>query len=165
MTHHVGFTLLFEQGLQVVNPAVSIPYWSYTVECKRDTISLTLTRSSRLSCGRRSRNGDKSYALFAAIGRRRSIYDPQKSTYDRAALATLKWKGDKLVIFHLVVLALRLFLHSHAFPLFASAALGYDSYGDSVVFSPDWFGDASPDNVLHTVDKGRFAFLPVFKVR
>ena len=32
MTHHVGYTLLFEQALQVVNPAVSIPYWEYTIE-------------------------------------------------------------------------------------------------------------------------------------
>lgn len=32
MTHHVGYTLLFEQALQLVNPAVSIPYWEYTLE-------------------------------------------------------------------------------------------------------------------------------------
>ncbi|CAM9333791.1 unnamed protein product, partial [Ascophyllum nodosum] len=75
MTHHVGFTLLFEQGLQVVNPSVSIPYWSYTIE----------------------------------------------------------------------------------------SALGYNSYGDSKIFSPDWLGDASPENPLHTVDNGRFQYLPVFE--
>lgn len=34
MTHHVGYTLLFEQALHVVDPAVSIPYWEYTIECK-----------------------------------------------------------------------------------------------------------------------------------
>lgn len=34
MTHHVGYTLLFEQALQVVNPAVSVPYWEYTIECE-----------------------------------------------------------------------------------------------------------------------------------
>ena len=33
MTHHVGYTLLFEQALQVVDPSVSIPYWEYTIEC------------------------------------------------------------------------------------------------------------------------------------
>ncbi|CAM9600123.1 unnamed protein product [Ascophyllum nodosum] len=75
MTHHVGFTLLFEQGLQVIDPSVSIPYWSYTIE----------------------------------------------------------------------------------------SALEYDSYGESELFVPGWFGDASPDNSLHTVDNGRFAYLPVFK--
>ncbi|CAN0073283.1 unnamed protein product [Ascophyllum nodosum] len=75
MTHHAGFTLLFEQGLQVVNPAVSVPYWSYTIE----------------------------------------------------------------------------------------SASGYDTYGESEIFSDDWFGDASPSNALHTVDRGRFAYLPVLK--
>lgn len=35
MTHHVGFTLLFEQALQVIDPSVSIPYWEYTIECER----------------------------------------------------------------------------------------------------------------------------------
>ena len=44
------------------------------------------------------------------------------------------------------------------------AALGYDSYGESELFVPGWFGDASPDNSLHTVDNGRFAYLPVFEV-
>lgn len=32
MTHHVALTLLFEQALQVINPAVTIPYWEYTIE-------------------------------------------------------------------------------------------------------------------------------------
>lgn len=32
MTHHVGYTLLFEQALQVVDPVVSVPYWEYTIE-------------------------------------------------------------------------------------------------------------------------------------
>eukprot|EP00904_Undaria_pinnatifida_P008379 jgi/Undpi1/4671/HiC_scaffold_18.g08025.m1 len=32
MTHHIGYTLLFEQALQVVSPAVTIPYWEYTIE-------------------------------------------------------------------------------------------------------------------------------------
>eukprot|EP00752_Nemacystus_decipiens_P017229 g15434.t1 len=32
MNHHVGFTLLFEQALQVVDPSVSIPYWEYSIE-------------------------------------------------------------------------------------------------------------------------------------
>ena len=34
MTHHVGYTLLFEQALQAVDPAVSIPYWEYTIDCE-----------------------------------------------------------------------------------------------------------------------------------
>ncbi|CBJ34261.1 hypothetical protein Esi_1792_0001 [Ectocarpus siliculosus] len=33
MTHHVGYTMLFEQALQVVDPSVTIPYWEYTIEC------------------------------------------------------------------------------------------------------------------------------------
>ncbi|CAM9758629.1 unnamed protein product, partial [Hapterophycus canaliculatus] len=40
---------------------------------------------------------------------------------------------------------------------------GLSTYGDSIVFSPDWFGDASPDNSLHTVDDGRWAYLSVKK--
>ena len=31
-THHIGFTLLFEQALQVVDAAVAIPYWEYTID-------------------------------------------------------------------------------------------------------------------------------------
>ncbi|CAM9217833.1 unnamed protein product [Ectocarpus sp. 6 AP-2014] len=75
MTHHVGYTLLFEQALQVVDPAVTIPYWEYTIE----------------------------------------------------------------------------------------AAAGLEDYDSSEVFASDWFGEASPDNELHTVDKGRWAFLPVME--
>ncbi|CAN0120597.1 unnamed protein product [Pylaiella littoralis] len=75
MTHHVGYTLLFEQALQVVNPAVSIPYWEYTVE----------------------------------------------------------------------------------------SSSGLTDYGESVVFEDDWFGEASPDNNLHTMDRGRWAYLPLMK--
>eukprot|EP00904_Undaria_pinnatifida_P008202 jgi/Undpi1/4511/HiC_scaffold_18.g07865.m1 len=73
MTHHVGFTLLFEQALQVIDPSVSIPYWEYTIE----------------------------------------------------------------------------------------SSLGLDSYGDSVIFSPNWLGAASPDNDFHTISEGRWAFLPI----
>jgi hypothetical protein len=36
---------------------------------------------------------------------------------------------------------------------------------DSPVFNDDWFGDNSPDNDLHIVDKGRFAYSPVFNGR
>ncbi|CAM9495225.1 unnamed protein product [Ectocarpus sp. 8 AP-2014] len=75
MTHHVGYTLLFEQALQVVNPSVTIPYWEYTIE----------------------------------------------------------------------------------------AAAGLEDYDSSEIFASDWFGEASPDNELHTVDKGRWAFLPVME--
>jgi hypothetical protein len=32
MTHHLGFTLLMELSLQAVNPAVTIPYWEYTID-------------------------------------------------------------------------------------------------------------------------------------
>lgn len=32
MTHHVAFTLEFEQSLQSVNPVVSVPYWDYTID-------------------------------------------------------------------------------------------------------------------------------------
>lgn len=32
LTHHVGYTLQFEQTLQLVNPVVSVPYWEYTIE-------------------------------------------------------------------------------------------------------------------------------------
>ncbi|CAB1119543.1 unnamed protein product [Ectocarpus sp. CCAP 1310/34] len=72
MTHHVGYTLQFEQALQVVDPSVSIPYWEYTIE----------------------------------------------------------------------------------------SAQGLTEYGESTIFAADWFGEASPDNSLHTVDKGRWAYLP-----
>lgn len=34
MTHHVAYTLQFEQAMQLVDPSVSIPYWEYTIECK-----------------------------------------------------------------------------------------------------------------------------------
>lgn len=34
MTHHIGYTLEFEQALQVVDPSVAIPYWEYTIECQ-----------------------------------------------------------------------------------------------------------------------------------
>lgn len=43
------------------------------------------------------------------------------------------------------------------------AAENLSSYGESDIFAPDWFGDASPDNSLHTVDNGRWAFLPVME--
>ncbi|CAN0186832.1 unnamed protein product [Ectocarpus fasciculatus] len=34
-------------------------------------------------------------------------------------------------------------------------AQGLTDYGESQIFAADWFGDASPDNSLHTVDNGR----------
>eukprot|EP00903_Cladosiphon_okamuranus_P019382 g17822.t1 len=43
------------------------------------------------------------------------------------------------------------------------SALGMTDYGESEVFGPDWFGNASPDNPLHTVDDGRWAYLPLMK--
>lgn len=39
-----------------------------------------------------------------------------------------------------------------------------NSYGDSVVFGDEWFGEFSPNNALHTVTRGRWAYLPVMKV-
>ncbi|CAM9521666.1 unnamed protein product, partial [Sphacelaria rigidula] len=39
--------------------------------------------------------------------------------------------------------------------------MNLESYGDSDIFNPDWFGDASPSNSLHTIDNGRWAYLPV----
>ena len=38
------------------------------------------------------------------------------------------------------------------------------TYGDSLIFADDWFGSASPDNSFHTVDRGRWAYLPVMTV-
>lgn len=35
MTHHIAYTLQFEQALQLVNPSVAIPYWEYTIEGAR----------------------------------------------------------------------------------------------------------------------------------
>lgn len=43
------------------------------------------------------------------------------------------------------------------------AAAGLEDYGESEVFADDWFGEASPLNDMHTVDRGRWAFLPVMK--
>lgn len=34
------------------------------------------------------------------------------------------------------------------------------SWRSSAVFSADWFGDANPDNEMHTVTEGRFAYVP-----
>ncbi|CAN0566766.1 unnamed protein product, partial [Ectocarpus sp. 12 AP-2014] len=36
MTHHVGFTLQFEQAMQLVDPSVTIPYWEYSIEATED---------------------------------------------------------------------------------------------------------------------------------
>lgn len=32
VTSHMGLTLMFEQSLQSINPAVSVPYWDFTLE-------------------------------------------------------------------------------------------------------------------------------------
>jgi len=32
LTNHLSLTLMFEQSLQMVNPALTVPYWDYTVE-------------------------------------------------------------------------------------------------------------------------------------
>lgn len=32
VTSHMGLTLMYEQSLQAVNPAVSVPYWDFTLE-------------------------------------------------------------------------------------------------------------------------------------
>ncbi|CAN0362468.1 unnamed protein product, partial [Hapterophycus canaliculatus] len=36
-------------------------------------------------------------------------------------------------------------------------------YDDSEIFQDDWFGMASPDNDLHTVDRGRWAHIPIME--
>jgi hypothetical protein len=38
-----------------------------------------------------------------------------------------------------------------------------DSFRESYVFAEDWFGAASPDSADHSVDKGRFARVPVMR--
>jgi hypothetical protein len=40
-----------------------------------------------------------------------------------------------------------------------STFYGSRDFRTSIVFSDDWFGEASPDNDLHTVTKGRFQFV------
>lgn len=75
MTHHVGYTLQFEQALQLVNPSIAIPYWEYTMD----------------------------------------------------------------------------------------EALGIANYGESIIFDDNWFGQASPSAPLHTVTKGRWAYLDVMQ--
>ncbi len=37
------------------------------------------------------------------------------------------------------------------------------TFRDSVIFADDWFGDGKADNALHTVTRGRFAYLPVMQ--
>jgi len=32
LTNHMSLTLMFEQSLQLINPALTVPYWDYTVE-------------------------------------------------------------------------------------------------------------------------------------
>ena len=59
--------------------------------------------------------------------------------------------------------SLRLLAWSRAGCCTFAAAEGMTDYGESEIFAPDWFGDASPDNSLHTVDDGRWAYLPVMK--
>ena len=41
-----------------------------------------------------------------------------------------------------------------------STFYGPSDWRSSSVFAESWFGAASPDNELHTVDTGRFAFTP-----
>jgi len=40
-----------------------------------------------------------------------------------------------------------------------------DTWRNSLVFAPDWFGAAAPDNDLRTVTKGRWAFVPATYAR
>lgn len=44
-----------------------------------------------------------------------------------------------------------------------SDADGLTDYGESEVFQDDWFGEASPNNEFHTVDRGRWAYTPVMR--
>lgn len=32
VTSHIGLTLMYEMSLQAINPAVSVPYWDFTLE-------------------------------------------------------------------------------------------------------------------------------------
>lgn len=41
-----------------------------------------------------------------------------------------------------------------------SSFYNQENWRTSQVFHPDWFGDAAPDNLLHTITKGRFAYVP-----
>jgi hypothetical protein len=53
---------------------------------------------------------------------------------------------------------------SHYWDYTHEAGKGIEWY-DSPVFNDEWFGDNSPDNDLHIVDKGRFAYSPVYNGR
>ena len=37
LNHHVAFTLEFEQAIQAADPAVSLPYWDFTLDAHRQT--------------------------------------------------------------------------------------------------------------------------------
>eukprot|EP00752_Nemacystus_decipiens_P016248 g14528.t1 len=73
VTSHMGLTLMYEQSLQAVNPAVTVPYWDFTLE---------------------------------------------------------------------------------------STFFGASDFRTSGVFADDWFGEASPENDLHTPTRGRFGYVP-----
>jgi hypothetical protein len=53
---------------------------------------------------------------------------------------------------------------SHYWDYTREAGKGTEWY-DSNIFDDDWFGSNSPDNDLHIVDKGRFAYSPVYNGR
>ena len=38
-------------------------------------------------------------------------------------------------------------------------------FGESILFSEDWFGASSPKNKDHVVNQGRFAYVPILKAR
>ena len=48
VTHHVAFTLEFEQALQAVDPAVTMPYWDVTRDAMRQSTDGTLWRESEI---------------------------------------------------------------------------------------------------------------------
>lgn len=48
-------------------------------------------------------------------------------------------------------------------PTLDSGAEGMESYGDSIMFDDDWFGEFSPTGVLHTISRGRWAYVKVMR--
>ena len=43
LNHHVAFTLEFEQAIQAADPAVSLPYWDFTLDAHRQTYVFSIS--------------------------------------------------------------------------------------------------------------------------
>jgi hypothetical protein len=37
VNHHVAYTLEMEQVLQLIDPAIAVPYWEYTIDSQLDS--------------------------------------------------------------------------------------------------------------------------------